>query len=129
MPDPGPPGGATQGRWRFRPPCTQTGPLTPASPYLGNKGCTSPAGGIYTPPMREVMSEVVGCQTVAGAANNMTSGDGPPQHAGCQYRNPTIEYIWPENAPGAPIVENNFQGARPASMCGACSCITAVRNC
>jgi hypothetical protein len=57
------------------------------------------------------MSEIVGCNTTAGAANGMTSGDGPPLHAGCMYRNPTIEYIWPENVPGAPIVENNFQGA------------------
>jgi hypothetical protein len=52
MPDPGPPNGAAQGRWRFRPPCTNTGPLAVGSPFLGNKGCTAPPGGIYTPPMR-----------------------------------------------------------------------------
>ncbi len=91
--------------------------LSQAMTVLLRTARTGPANGIYTPPMREVMAEVIGCQTVAGAANNMTSGDGPPQHAGCQYRNPTIEYIWPENAPGAPIVENNFQGAHPVSNC------------
>eukprot|EP00953_Heterococcus_sp_UTEX-ZZ885_P034607 17903-Heterococcus_DN1.PRE.1 len=99
MPDPGPAGavGSVQGRWRFRPQCTVQGPLTPASPYLGNKGCTPPAGGVYTPPPREVMSNIVGC-------TQSSTGTLP----GCSYRNPAIEYIWGENVPGAPIVENNF---------------------
>jgi hypothetical protein len=56
-----------------------TGPLTPASPYLGNKGCTPPVDGVYTPPPREVMSTVVGCTKQA---------TGLP---GCSYRNPAIE--------------------------------------
>jgi hypothetical protein len=106
MPDPGPPNGAVKGRWRFRPDCTVNGSLTTASQFLGNKGCTPPDGGVYTPAPREVMVDITGCTPVEGAANGVTSGDGPG--AGCMYRNPAIEYIWPENVPGAPIVPNNF---------------------
>ena len=108
MPDPGPPNGAAKGRWRFRPPCTTPGPLVVGSPYLGNKGCTAPPAGVYTPPTREVMADITGCTPVVGAVNGITSGTGPG--AGCMYRNPTIEYIWPENIPGTPIAESNFQG-------------------
>eukprot|EP00953_Heterococcus_sp_UTEX-ZZ885_P023011 12678-Heterococcus_DN1.PRE.1 len=83
MPDPGPAGavGSVQGRWRFRPQCTVAGPLTVGSPYLGNKGCTPPAGGVYTPPPREVMSEVVGC----------TEQTDPNALISCICRNPAIE--------------------------------------
>lgn len=108
MPDPGT--GGVKGRWRFRPPCTNTGPLAVGSPFLGNKGCTVPADGVYTPPPREVMSEIVGCTTVANAVNNITSGDGPPAHAGCMYRNPAIEYLWPEFPFGTAVPELNFAG-------------------
>lgn len=66
---------------------------------------------IYTPPTREVMVEVWNCTAVPGAANNITSGDAPPGSGGCMYRSPTIEYLWPENVPGTPIVANNFQSA------------------
>lgn len=112
MPDPGAPGGAIKGRWRFRAPCTVSGPLAVGSPFLGTKGCTPPAAGTYLPPPREVMSEIVGCTTVANAVNNITSGDGPAAHAGCMYRNPAIEYIFPEFLAGTPVTELNFAGER-----------------
>jgi hypothetical protein len=67
----------------------------------------------------------VGCKLVPGAANGVNSGLGDTATpyfpdkmplvggqlqtgAGCLYRNPTIEYIWPENIPGGPPIENNF---------------------
>jgi hypothetical protein len=53
--------------------------------------------------------EVWNCTPVPGAANNITSGDAPAGSGGCMYRSPTIEYLWPENVPGTPIVANNFQ--------------------
>jgi hypothetical protein len=61
------------------------------------------------------MVEVWNCTAVPGAANNITSGDAPPGSGGCMYRSPTIEYLWPENVPGTPIVANNFQSAWPPS--------------
>ena len=74
---------------------------------------------VYTPPTREVMVEVWNCTAVPGAANNITSGDAPAGSGGCMYRSPTIEYLWPENVPGTPIVANNFESACPRILCNA----------
>src|SRR5438067_2932458 len=78
------------------------------------------ASNTFLPPPREVRAVIEGAwipQTQAGAAptaaNGITWG---------QYRNPAIEYIFPENVPGTPIVPNNFdtiqfltQGGYPSS--------------
>jgi hypothetical protein len=62
------------------------------SAYLGNKGCSPPAEGLYLPPPREVQSEVVGCipSPVQLDSNGVNTGgiEGIP---GCTYRNPAIE--------------------------------------
>jgi hypothetical protein len=115
--DPGPPNGAVKGRWRFRPPCDPFGTV-PAKP---DKACVMNAANTFLPPPREVRSVIEGAWlpnapagTVAPtAANGITYG---------QYRNPAIEYIFPENVPGTPIVPNNFdtipfltQGGYPSS--------------
>jgi len=114
--DPGAPNGAVKGRWRFRPPCDPFGTL-PAKP---EKACVMNQSNTFLPPPREVRAVIEGAwipQTQAGlaptAANGITWG---------QYRNPAIEYIFPENVPGTPIVPNNFdtiafltQGGYPSS--------------
>jgi hypothetical protein len=79
------------------------------------------ASGTFLPPPREVRAVIEGAwlpNAPAGtlaptAANGITYG---------QYRNPAIEYIFPENVPGTPIVPNNFdtipflaQGGYPSS--------------
>jgi len=100
--DPGAPTGAVKGRWRFRPPCDPFGTV-PAKP---EKACVMNASNTFLPPPREVRAVIEGAwlpNTQAGlaptAANGITWG---------QYRNPAIEYIFPENVPGTPIVANNF---------------------
>ncbi|TMB33878.1 MAG: hypothetical protein E6J61_04675 [Deltaproteobacteria bacterium] len=98
LPDPGPPAGAVKGRWRFRPPCAAFGTV-PAKP---DKQCVMNQANTFLPPPREVRAVLQGAWTAAApllAANGITTG---------QYRNPSIEYIFPENLPGTPIVENNF---------------------
>src|SRR5256885_2584203 len=114
--DPGAPNGAVRGRWRFRPPCDPFGTV-PAKP---DKACVMNASNTFLPPPREVRAVIEGTwvpQTQPGAApttaNGITWG---------QYRNPAIEYIFPENVPGTPIVPNNFdtiqflaQGGYPSS--------------
>src|SRR5256885_10185402 len=114
--DPGAPNGAVRGRWRFRPPCDPFGTV-PAKP---DKACVLNASNPFLPPPREVRAVIEGTwvpQTQPGAApttaNGITWG---------QYRNPAIEYIFPENVPGTPIVPNNFdtipfltQGGYPSS--------------
>lgn len=92
--DPGPPNGAVKGRWRFRPPCTAT--------TATDKACTPPPGGVFLPPTREVRAVIEGAWNPAvnaTYANGLIAG---------QYHAPILEYIFPENVPGAPIVENNF---------------------
>jgi hypothetical protein len=92
--DPGPPTGAVKGRWRFRPPCTTT--------TATDKACTPPPAGTFLPPTREVRAVIEGAwdPTVnATFANGLIAG---------QYHAPILEYIFPENIPGSPIVENNF---------------------
>jgi hypothetical protein len=99
--DPGPAGGAgaVRGRWRFRPPCDPFGTV-PAKP---DKTCVMNAAGDFLPPTREVRAVIEGAwvpgQTTT-YANGIIAG---------QYHAPILEYIFPENVPGTPIVPNNFE--------------------
>ncbi|HEX7287606.1 MAG TPA: hypothetical protein VF532_15565 [Candidatus Angelobacter sp.] len=97
--DPGPPNGAVKGRWRFRPPCLPFGSV----PTKPDKDCVMNASGTFLPPTREMRAVIEGAWTPAGPqttyANGIIAG---------QYHAPILEYIFPENVPGAPIVENNF---------------------
>ncbi len=111
--DPGPPSGAQRGRWRFRPP-TNVLTLPPAGVLPPTKN-----GGLrrltqaesFLPPTREVRA-VISKGEVAGnslapftlntepiAANGIKSG---------QYHAPILEYIFPENLIGTPMIQNNF---------------------
>lgn len=96
--DPGPPGGAQKGRWRFLPPCKGTAPAF--------KVCTPPPAGVFTPPPREVRAVIEGAWTPTttaastGGANGLMAG---------QYHAPILEYIFPENIPGTPPPPNNFE--------------------
>jgi len=106
--DPGPPLlGAVKGRWRFRPPCAAFG--TPVT----DKKCVMNQAGTFLPPTREVRAVIEGLQSqnpqnvgvgctapcATAAANGIFYG---------QYHAPIGEYIFPENVPGQPIPENNF---------------------
>jgi hypothetical protein len=96
--DPGPPLGAVKGRWRFRPPCLPFGSV----PTKPDKECVMNAAGSFLPPTREMRAVIQGAWVpgqAATAANGIIFG---------QYHAPILEYIFPENVPGAPIVENNF---------------------
>jgi hypothetical protein len=93
--DPGPPTGAVKGRWRFRPPCTAAAAT--------DKACTPPPVGTFLPPTREVRAVVEGAWDPFHAATLYANG----LMAG-QYHAPILEYVFPENVPGSPIVENNF---------------------
>jgi hypothetical protein len=95
--DPGPISGAATGRWRYRPPCGLTVP-TPSN----FKDCTGPPSNTYLPPTREVRAVVEGAWVpgqVTTAANGIIFG---------QYHAPMADYRFPENLPGKPVVENNF---------------------
>ncbi len=100
--DPGPGGGAgaVTGRWRFRPPCDPFGTIE-AKP---DKKCVMNASGTFLPPTREMRAVVEGAWTPGGPqttyANGIIAG---------QYHAPILEYIFPENIPGSPIVPNNFE--------------------
>lgn len=108
--DPGPPNGAVKGRWRFRPPCTAS--------VATDKACTPPPGGTFLPPTREVRAVIEGqqsqgCPTASACANpaSPVSNTALKSANGLvygQYHAPILEYIFPENIPGTPIVENNF---------------------
>jgi hypothetical protein len=95
--DPGPIIGAATGRWRFRPPCGLT------APNAGNfKDCTGPPSNSFLPPTREVRAVVQGAWVpgqVTKFANGIIAG---------QYHAPMADYRFPENLPGKPVVENNF---------------------
>ncbi len=110
QPDPGPPTGAVRGRWRFRPPCTVT--------VATAKACTAPPAGQFIPPTREVRAVVDGlsqfkpgtiidnpASQVPGTPGATTAANGI--YYG-QYHAPIGEYIFPENVPGTPVPENNF---------------------
>jgi hypothetical protein len=96
--DPGPPTGAVKGRWRFRPPCTAT--------VADQKSCTPPPAGTFLPPTREMRAVIEGLQS-QNPANPLAIAYANGIFAG-QYHAPIGEYIFPENIPGSPIVENNF---------------------
>jgi hypothetical protein len=95
--DPGPIVGAAKGRWRFRPPCILTAPNP-----VNFKDCQGPPSGSFLPPTREVRAVVEGSWVpgqVTTFANGIIAG---------QYHAPIADYLFPENVPGAPIVENTF---------------------
>lgn len=105
------PGGAVPGRWRFRPPCDPFGTAEPTP--LPAKTCVMNQAGTFLPPTREVRAVIEGQQSQVGsgaqtAANGLVFG---------QYHAPILEYIFPENVPGSPIVPNNFE-AIPFLACG-----------
>jgi hypothetical protein len=106
--DPGPPLGAVKGRWRFRPPCLPFGSV----PTKPDKECVMNAAGTFLPPTREMRAVIEGLQSQVTAqvpsANGLIYG---------QYHAPILEYIFPENVPGTPIVENNFN-SMPFLACG-----------
>jgi hypothetical protein len=103
--DPGPPNGAVKGRWRFRPPCAVFGTVV-AKP---DKQCVGNALGTFLPPTREMRAVIEGMQSqvAAVAANDQTKTAANGLFYG-QYHAPIFDYIFPENVPGSPIVENNF---------------------
>ncbi|HEX3087437.1 MAG TPA: PKD domain-containing protein, partial [Ilumatobacteraceae bacterium] len=114
MPDPGPPNGAVRGRWRFRPPCLAFGSV-PAKP---DKDCVSGPGNGFLPPTREVRAVIEGHQQFLPGSSTPNPASQVPGTPGAtttangiffgQYHAPIGEYIFPENTPGNPIVENNF---------------------
>jgi hypothetical protein len=101
--DPGPEQGlgAVKGRWRFRPPCLPFGSI-PAKPV---KDCVMNAAGTFLPPPREMRAVIQGAFTAPITAASPRAANGIVYG---QYHAPILEYIFPENVPGAPIVENNF---------------------
>lgn len=101
--DPGPENGlgAVKGRWRFRPPCLPFGTV----PTRPDKQCVMNASGSFLPPPREMRAVIQGAFTAPIGAASPRSANGIVFG---QYHAPILEYIFPENVPGAPIVENNF---------------------
>lgn len=99
--DPGPPNGAVMGRWRFRPPCDPTKPLS-------DKNCAAPPAGTFLPATREMQAAIESAPgSGVPAAPVVTKND---LLAG-QYIAPIFEFLFPENAgAGTPIVPNNFEG-------------------
>jgi hypothetical protein len=104
---------AVPGRWRFRPPCDPFGTVEP--PALVAKNCVMNQAGTFLPPTREVRAVIEGQQGqiphtpgAQTAANGLFFG---------QYHAPILEYIFPENVPGTPIVPNNFETI-PFLACG-----------
>jgi len=96
-------GGAVKGRWRFRPPCLAFGTV----PTKADKQCVYGPSGTFLPPTREVRAVVEGLQSqIPGSPTAVAYANGI--YAG-QYHAPILEYIFPENIPGTPIVPNNFE--------------------
>lgn len=109
--DPGPPNGAVKGRWRFRPPCLPFGSV----PTKPDKDCVMNQAGSFLPVTREMRAVIEGLQSQNPAnPGAITSANG--LFFG-QYHAPILEYIFPENIPGTPIVENNFNSI-PFLACG-----------
>jgi len=95
-------GGAVPGRWRFRPACLPFGSV----PTKPTKDCVYGPTNQFLPATREVRAVIEGLQTqnpsnpaAVTSANGIYYG---------QYHAPIGEYLFPENVPGAPIPENNF---------------------
>jgi hypothetical protein len=101
--DPGPENalGAVRGRWRFRPPCLPFG-SNPAKPV---KDCVMNAANSFLPPPREVRAVIQGAFTAPITPGSPKSANGIVYG---QYHAPILEYIFPENIPGTPFPENNF---------------------
>jgi hypothetical protein len=101
--DPGPENGlgAVKGRWRFRPPCLPFG-SNPAKP---TKDCVMNSTDTFLPPPREVRAVIQGAFTAPIVPGSPRSANGIVYG---QYHAPILEYIFPENVPGAPLPENNF---------------------
>jgi len=101
--DPGPEFllGANKGRWRFRPPCLPFG----SNPTRPDKQCVMNASNTFLPPPREVRAVIQGGFTAPIGAGSPRAANGIVYG---QYHAPILEYIFPENVPGAPLPENNF---------------------
>jgi len=101
--DPGPENGlgAVKGRWRFRPPCLPFG----SNPTRPDKDCVMNAANTFLPPPREVRAVIQGAFTAPIGPGSPRSANGIVYG---QYHAPVLEYIFPENVPGTPIPENNF---------------------
>jgi hypothetical protein len=109
--DPGPPTGAVKGRWRFRPPCLPFGSV----PTKPDKQCVTNINDTFLPATREMRSVIEGLQSqVPGTPGAQTSANGLFYG---QYHAPILDFIFPENIPGNPIVENNFN-TMPFLACG-----------
>jgi len=112
-------GGAVAGRWRFRPPCDPFGTI----PVKPGKTCVMNATNTFLPPPREVRAVIEGQQgQIPGLASAKTAANGI--YYG-QYHAPILEYIFPENVPGSPIVPNNFE-AMDFLACGGYSSSTGT---
>ncbi|HEY7404756.1 MAG TPA: hypothetical protein VIB39_14625 [Candidatus Angelobacter sp.] len=142
--DPGPELGlgAAKGRWRFRPPCLPFG----GNPAKPEKQCVMNAANTFLPPPREIRAVIQGAFTAPIGPGSPRSANGIVYG---QYHAPILEYIFPENVPGAPIPENNFntidflaQGGYssslgtlvgqlnpwPSNVVPAIACATAIAN-
>gem|GEM_PF-742149 len=99
--DPGPENalGAVRGRWRFRPPCQPNGQIASV------RNCVMNAANSFLPPPREVRAVIQGAFTAPLTAASPRSANGIVYG---QYHAPILEYIFPENIPGTPFPENNF---------------------
>ncbi len=115
-------GNAAKGRWRFRPPAnilTGPGELAPGTVSKANKLAMLTA---FLPPVREVRAAVSTGEAQSCSVNattglttcntNYTLAAQPIVANGIkadQYHAPILEYILPENLPGAPMIPNNFE--------------------
>ena len=86
--DPGAPTGAVAGRWRWR----------------SGKGAIGSSAGAFLPATRMMRAVVSGGWTPAGG--NPVQGNGLIYG---QYQSPILEYLFPENVPGAPLPANNLE--------------------
>ena len=115
---------AVPGRWRFRPPCFTFGTTTATDPkFKPAKDCVYGPGDTFLPAVREVRAVVEGLQSQnPSLPSAITSANGIVYG---QYHAPIGEYIFPENVPGAPIPENNFN-TMPFLASGGYSSFTGV---
>jgi hypothetical protein len=116
---------AVPGRWRFRPPCFTNGTTTQNDPKFrpAHGDCVYGPGDTFLPAVREVRAVIEGLQTQnPNGGSALTSANGIVYG---QYHAPIGEYIFPENVPGAPIPENNFN-TMPFLASGGYSSFTGV---